>query len=518
MTRIGLVSFAAAAALALTACSGSDGGGEGSTGASGDPVDGGTMRIVQVSDPRSLDPTAMVNASTSQPLVGNSLYGTLVVDDPETGFFKPSMTDWSTPDGGTTWEVEIQPDIMFSDGTPLDAEAIVYNFKRHQDPANGSTYAAIAQHITKFDVKDPQHLTITLDAPNAWYPHGLTPTSLNWVASPTALAKGRDAFDKAPVGAGPFLLDEWRRGASMTFKRNPDFWTDGKPHLDEFTMTLGVDPAQRVNTLRSGGADLVLGSDVTASADAEAAGLNVVRQVVNGGQTGPMLTSKPPFDDIRAREAFSKAIDPEQVNQAVYDGKATVIDSLFSEGTPFHTDEVLPEYDPDRAQELFDELAAEGKPLDFTLLVSTGGSAPEIAEAIQAQIRSYDNVEMDVETVDAATQIGRVVSGGFQATLSGVSFNDPEAAVFEWYHSGGLFNLSQIKDPTIDETLETGRTESEEAARKEGYTAFEKRAKELYLNLWLFRGDTSVYTSDDVGGVSFYGLGSLIPEDLWISK
>ncbi len=220
-----LTATACAGALLLSACgaSGTDTGSQTSVGAEdGDPVAGGTADVLQPAEPRSLDPASLSNTFSHQPVVGNALYGTLMINNLDTFEIEYKMaTDFSTADGGTTFTLTLQPGLTFTDGTPLDASAVKFNWDRLRDPALGSTAIRQAAQVTNSEVVDPTTLTITLAAPNPHFPQGMLGTSMNWIASPAALQKGQAAFDENPVGAGPFTLTEWTRQSVIELEKNP---------------------------------------------------------------------------------------------------------------------------------------------------------------------------------------------------------------------------------------------------------------------------------------------------------
>lgn len=95
----------------------------------GDPIQGGTVSVVQGGEPRSLDPATLVNAWVSNSLIGNALYGTLLVNDPETLEITPVLAEsFDTADGGATFELKLREGLLFTDGTAYDAEAVRYNW------------------------------------------------------------------------------------------------------------------------------------------------------------------------------------------------------------------------------------------------------------------------------------------------------------------------------------------------------------------------------------------------------
>lgn len=203
----------------------------------------------------------------------------------------------------------------------------------------------------------------------------------------------------------------------MKLERNPDYWDAPRPYLDSLELRAVSDANQRVNMMVSGGADLASESSWAALAKADQAGLVTDAVPVGGGQYLVMNTRRAPFDDPRAREAVSAAVNLDDINTAVFEGHGEVPDTLFPESSPFHADIPLRQDDPERAQQLFDELAAEGKPVEFTFTATSLVEIRSVAESLQAQLAAYDNVDVQVEVLDIAGYMPRTAARDFDMII-----------------------------------------------------------------------------------------------------
>ncbi|MFD6892991.1 ABC transporter substrate-binding protein [Rhodococcus sp. NPDC060086] len=518
--------FAAAcsAALVLGACgSGGDSGSENNSTAAtveaGEPVAGGTARILQMGEPRSLDPAALSNTWPHQPLLGNALYGTLLVTNNDTFELEYKMaTDFSTEDGGKTFTLTLQSDLVFSDGTPLDAAAVKYNWDRLKDPTLGSTTIRQAVEVESTEVVDPLTMRVTMVEPNPQFGQALVAGALNWVASPAALEQGRESFDRNPIGAGPFTLVNWARQDAVELEKNPQYWDAPKPYLDSLTVRTVADANQRSNTMTTGGADLTAETSWTNVNKADAAGLQYVVTSTGGGQFAGMNQRRAPFDDERARRAVSLAVDLEAVNTVVYNGEGEVPTSFFPEDSPFYADIPLGETNVEEAQALFDELAAEGKPVEFTFLSYPTTESRVLAEAIQAQLSAFENVEMNVEVTDFAAVTARAGARDFDMLISSAVTQDPDYALSMAFTSDSTGNFMGVDNPELDAALERGRFGATQEERKAAYDEVQQILAESVVGLWYTRALPSVTFSEDTHGVQLFSLGSTLPEELWISN
>ncbi|WP_076784632.1 ABC transporter substrate-binding protein [Parafrankia discariae] len=513
------VAVACCAALVLGACGNGDSGpSAGTAGPSGEPVAGGTAQMLILSDPRSLDPASLGNQAAITAVLGNALYGTLMTTD-EAGKVEYSMAEsFATTDEGKTFALKLRPNLVFSDGTPLDAAAVKFNWDRLRDPATASPSAAEAAMVASTEVVDDVTLKVTLAAPVTAYAQAVVGSGMNWIGSPAALRKGPQAFDESPVGAGPFTLQSWSRQAEIRLVKNPRYWDAPKPYLDGITMRAVLDSDQRYNTLTSGGADVVIETDWTNLNKAEKAGLPTDLLPLSGGYFIALNTRREPFGDVRARQAVAAALDIDALNLAVYNGEGQVADTLFAKSSPFYSDKPLATVDRAKAQKLFDELAAEGKPVSFTFSTYPSTENKLIAENVQAQLGSFKNVKVQVAVVDYS-QVGAMrTTHDFDAIVSAAAFQDPEPRLLANFTGNSPANMSGLVDPELDRSLLAGRTATSTEERKAAYDAAQARLTATVPAVFLTRSAPAVIAGKDVGGLVQYGAGSLLPEKLWIRK
>src|SRR5579864_3796325 len=234
--RVGVVVVAVGAAFVVQACSGSSTPAKGpsttAAAASGTPVSagptttqgpkvGGTLRFGLESDVSTLD-DAQALSQPADKAIALSIYDPLASYD-DTGNVVPYLASAITHSSDSaTWTVTLRQGITFSDGTPLNADAVVAHFKRLQDPATKSYWSTDAD---KFTVTAPDENTVVfhLSAPNVAFAQDLCGTE-GYIESPTAAkAEGAD-FARKPVGTGPFILKEYVTGDHVLVTKNPTYW------------------------------------------------------------------------------------------------------------------------------------------------------------------------------------------------------------------------------------------------------------------------------------------------------
>ncbi|WP_436777644.1 ABC transporter substrate-binding protein [Yinghuangia sp. YIM S09857] len=305
------------------------------------------------------------------------------------------------------------------------------------------------------------------------------------------------------------MLKDWVRGSHQVYGRNPNYWQKDKglPKLDELTFKSVPDIKQEFNTVKSGQADLFLSSDGKVLEQAEEE-LRLKRFTTDGGQIVQFNLRKAPFDDVRARRAMTLALDPADIPKTLNNGYVPA-KSFFTASSPFFDPAVTqPAQNKAEAQRLFDELAAEGKKVDFSYLVPQNPSSVAVAEYMQSRLKEFSNVTMRIEPLEIGTYIVKyAIQREYQATLTQIWAVDPEPMLYAYWQSQSPFNLSGWNNPQADAALAAGRASTDPAVRKQAYSELQK-ALVADVPLWSYAESlTGAIHSDKVTGLEHYNAG-----------
>ncbi|MCF2528566.1 ABC transporter substrate-binding protein [Yinghuangia soli] len=468
MKKAAALAAAGALALGLSGCGDSDDGGSGAKG--GDK----SLTILAVSDARQFEPFHATYAAVTDLNRMLAVYDALFYTDNGTNKIVPHIGEsLTTDDGGATWTLKIKSGVKFSDGTDYNAEAVKANWDMHAKKETGSYHIAAAASLTS-EVVDPLTLRIKPLAPNANLDR-LIALELTYIASPKSLAE--DPKGEKPVGAGPFLLKQWDKGSQMVFEKNPTYWQGaGKPALDKLVIKVLPDIAQQLNTVKAGGADAFFTIDPEKTANAKKDGLALTPFTLDGGQMMAFNSTKPPFDDPRARQAVALALDPANLNETVFGGTAVPAKGIFnSKDRFFDASAVQPAPDKAAAQQLFDTLAAEGKPVKFTYLVPDNPASNKTAEYTMTALNGFKGVEVKLEKIDVKQYTNKLnIQRDYQAALYQVWASDPEPIMFKLLMSKSPENFMGYKNEVVDQALLAGRASADEAVRKTAYAQLQK--------------------------------------------
>ncbi len=466
---------------------------------------GGSASLIAGSDAPSLDPTTVINSDSQGSTVMDAIYGVLFTTDAQGNVVPGLATGFSSPDG-LTWTLKLRPGVKFSDGTPFDANAVMAQWTREAASIqSGATWAALKYFGVSMTVVDPQTLQVVLKTVDRQFQQMVVWSNLEWIPSPTAVASEGANFSNKPVGAGPFLLQSRIPNVDEVLVRNPTYWEAGYPKLDTLTIKIIVDGTQAQNAFDTGEANASLEYNEQTAVQK---GYRTSTIKLIGGDNWLFGTKSEPFNDIRARQAVYDAIDMNQLNQDVFQGKETVATSLFPEGTTFYNPNIsFPTTNKAEAQTLFNQLAAEGKPVKFTI-VGTQGTMSWMVD-LQTQLNAFKNVTVSVKALEASTYGLNLYTGDFQMAVYGVTGLDPEPAV-ESFRSNWPLPIASMDDPKIDADLNQGIEATTQAGRQAAYDALQQDMNAQYRILWQNPSIFNATEHTNVAGLQLYGQGSVL--------
>lgn len=539
-----LAAAAAVAALAAAACSSGADDAEGTDGAN--VVEGGTLVYATGdAEPVCLDPH--VGGNYPQALISTQFLEPLVGRDAD-GEIQPWLaTEWHVSDDGLTWDLVLAEGITFTDGTPLDAEAVKTNIEHLQDPATGSSTGYLAvQKISEVEPLDDTTVRFHLSEPDSALLESL---SQQWTAiqSPAGIERGQEANCASPIGTGPFVVSEWIPQQHVTLVRNDDYATrgpesagEGPVDLERIEWRFIPDPATRWAALQSGEVHVIDNPEPAAIVEAQASD---EIQHIDAPRPGSvnrieLNSSQTPFDDIRVRQAFIHAADVGPGIESLYQGVVERSYSPLSSVEPFaYGDETLFVTDLAEAERLlaeagWDEVDDEGyrvrdgERLTVRFPVSTNQSvAAEQAlfEQIQANTRQA-GFEVILTPLDLSGWYGALAApeDGDENAYEAVSapYTKVGADVLRTlYHSDGTVpapsgyfaNHAQVADDELDAILDEAARLTDQAARADLYAQAQQHVLEGYYvlplydqqNHFLVRGVTGVTTLGTVATPTF---------------
>ncbi|WP_246943075.1 glutathione ABC transporter substrate-binding protein [Bacillus pinisoli] len=464
--------------LALAACGGgekpAEEGAEGTEGTNEETEvqEGGELVFVISQDAPTLDPHGMNDTATTN---ATSQMFERLTDYAEDGSVIPMLATEFSPVDETTWEFKLREGVKFHDGTDFTAEAVKLSLERLIDPEFASPRAVVLNMITEVVIVDDYTVHIKTKFPFAPLPAHLAHNAGSIIA-PSALEEeknGGTKVDQNPVGTGPFKFVSWSPGAEINFEKFADYWGEGAK-VDTLKFVTVPEQATRNAMLETGEADVI---QVGASDVSYMEGIDTVELTTVRGTRMDYLgfnMNKAPYDNVKVRQAISMAVNKEDIINGILDGQGVAAVGPLAPTVVGNYQGLTPlAYDVEAAKALLAEAGfAEG--FKTTLWVNDGNKErADIAELIQAQLAPL-GIEVSIEIVEWGAFLEKTGAGEHELFLLGWTTvtADADYGLYALFHStmvGAPGNRSFYKNDRVDELLDLGRQEADQAKRDEAY-------------------------------------------------
>jgi peptide/nickel transport system substrate-binding protein len=484
------------------------------------PNKGGTLTVLEGTNfagswAEGLDPATNLSAVANQTLM-NAVYGGLFQVSSAGKTVFDLASGYQITNGAKTLTIELRHGVTFSDGTPFNAAAVVYNFKRDLASSSAAKPTWVATSIT---ARNAYTVVVNVKTPDGAIVNQFQDSNVNWIASPGAIAKmGEKAFALAPVGAGPFEVMSDQLDTKLTLKANPNYWQPGHPYLDGLIFQSVANDQTALDALQSNEAqayEYMASQNLVGSY--KSAGYTVTADPAAAGACVLMNTTIAPFNNIVAREAIYYATDSQSLNQGLNGGAFPLDESFTGPSGLFYNPKVpgYRSYDLAKAKALVAQLGG----LSFTLDVADlGGDAAQEGEALQTM---YEAAGMTV-TINSlpglAAYIQAYESHQWQISPSGLGSWDPAGSTGLAFRLQTGSPFSGVNDPHLDALMAQAAGTVNSAQRAKLYDEIA-----VYLNKMAYAPFLYSGVSWDVAAKGVQGPGlttpapdfSNGPETLW---
>jgi peptide/nickel transport system substrate-binding protein len=415
---------------------------------------------------------------------------------------------------GLSYTVQLRRDVLFNDGTPMNAQAVTASYQRFVSTP-GSSRKADFTDVANVTAVGPYTVVFHMAQKDSSF------TSNMYVLSPTALASEGASFGANPVCAGPFMFDHEDAGLDVTVVKSPYYWDKGDVHLDEVVFKAFPDDASAVAALAAG--DIQVDARLT-PAELSAVKANASLQVLpftsqgwesidinignkNGVQSYPYSTngvgtalSTSPL----LRKAFEEAIDRTALVRVAEQNLAVPsCTPIEASDTPWFqlTKIKCTPYDPEDARRLVERSGIQNPSVHLL----SGASDAVLAQFIQAEEAAVGiNVVID-QTVSTTT--GQT-TGQFDAALDSWSGGpDPNGDTFDFFDSNGPRNYSGYSNPRMDYVLENGLKATNAKARAVNYRVVNQIVEADRPRIFLYAPILLTAVSSSIEGLFLNGGG-----------
>ena len=439
-------------------------------------------------NPRDYDPATEHDSGDKR------VYSGLVSLDTNLNLVPELAASWDISSDGTVYTFHIRTNAKFHDGRAVVAQDVIYSWERAAKPATQSdtvlTYlgdivgvaqmqAGTADHISGLKAIDDHTLQVTIDAAKPYFLYKLT-MPVAFVLDQKNVESGANWY-RTPNGTGPYKLTRWDTGQLMVYTANQDFYL-GAPSIPQIVVELfsGIG----INLFESGEIDMtgISTSDVARVLDpTDPLHPDVYSGVSLCTEYVVFDVTKPPFDDVKVRQAFSMAFDRQKYIDVVNNGVGIPAVGLYPPALPGYNLNLqgLP-YDPAQARQLLAQSKYGGPqglpPITFTDAGFGNSAGPSVAAMAQMWQQNL-GVTITVENLEPDRYLDLLNSGQHGQLFSSGwcgDYPDPENFADVLFHTGAQQNTGKFSDPALDTVLDQARGEQDVTKRIQLYQQAEQ--------------------------------------------
>ncbi len=453
---------------------------------------GGRYVTGSIGEPSNLIPYISTD-SASHDVAGLLFVGLLRYDE-NLRVATDAAEEYSVEEGGKLLRFRLRQGILWEDGVELTTDDVEFTWKIVTDPKTASPYAEDFMQVKEFRKTGKYTFEVRYD-------NYFSGAIASWMGAilPKHILDGQNlrdtSFSRSPIGAGPYRLDSWVTGASVTLEASPTYFK-GEPYIQQVVYRIIPDTSTMFLETRAGKLDMMGLTPQQYLRQTQGAFWDEnYRKYKYLSSTYVFMGFNmlhPFFKDVLVRRAIGHAIDRQGIVKGVLMGEGVSSFGPYKPGTwAYHETLQPPKFDVALAKELLKKagfadtnndgiLEKDGKTFTFTLLTNQGNDQRILtATVIQSQLKDV-GIKVEIRTVEWAAFIKEFINKGqFDAVILGWTMT-PDPDIYDVWHSskakpGGL-NFTRYINKEVDSLLEQARQTPDVAERKKFYT----RVQEIF--------------------------------------
>jgi oligopeptide transport system substrate-binding protein len=460
-----------------------------------EPVPPADLRIINGSEPETLDPALITSISDSRIVRG--LFEGLTRLKAETARAEPALAErWEISDDGKRYTFYLRKNAVWSNGTPITSADVVYSWQRVLDPMTAADYAGQLYFVKnaenfntgksdpdtgrKYTAKDvavytidAHTLAVELNAPTAFF--------LDLCAFPTLAVVPRFWIEKhgdrwtiehpVPV-SGPYMLDFWKLNDRVRVRANPRHWSGKLPPCQVVDFIPMKFPTTALNLYDTGAADIIWDKSLIPSSL-----MDVLRKRPDchtfgylGSYFFRFNTTRKPFDDVRVRQALTMAIDRQRLVNNITKAGEQVAEHFVPKGTADYESPAGLPHNPERARKLLAEAGyPDGKGFPtFTYLMNNAPIDAQISVELQAMWKKELGIKMEIRQSEWKVYLNEQSQLNFDISRSSWIGDYNDANTFlDLFMSNNGNNRTGWKNAKYDQIMRSANLQTDTAKRRE---------------------------------------------------
>ena len=474
---------------------------------------------------------AAISSSSGVQSVTQSVYDSLLIDTSDGGVVPNLATSWDVSDDATEYTFHLVENAAWHDGQPFTSADVKCTAEENWKPFHSRNSVALA-NLVEVQTPDDYTAVFVFSEPNAALLGSLGKYDGNIVAD-HVFCDGQPVDShpnntEIPIGTGPFMVENYVPGDRVEMVKNPNYWREGQPYLDELIYRIIPDPASRALAIEAGEIDFLVTFSVPNFSEVirlgEIDGITIGDYGINtrlaSGMHIAFNLSREIPGDLAVRQAIAHSIDKAFLVENVMQGFGTAMEGPFT-GSSWDTDDVVHtyEFDVDAANQLLDDAGyargADGNRFTLNFVYDAGRSQTSlVAEVFIAQMAEL-GIGLEVDALDRETSIDQIfIQHDYDVAIPGEFLGlgpDPSVGIRTYFHGDNIGeapfnNGSGYNNEVVNQALDAAAGEIDPDARLELFkTAAEQITEDLPMisliapqRKTLFRDEFTNFTWADV--------------------
>ena len=430
------------------------------------------FRVGMQDDIDNLDPAR--SSTTASRIIFSSLCDKLIDITPELDYVPQLATEWSWSDDRLHLTMKLRNDVVFHDGTPFNAKAVIANIERAISVPESRRKSELAS-ISSVKAAGEYEVVFTLKSPDATLISQFT-NQAGMMISPTAAEKEGTNFGNNPVCSGPYIFSSRVAQDRIVLKKFDKYRNAANHHFDTLTFLPIPDSTVRLANLQAGNIDMIERLAPTDAAavkqDANLAFVNIAGlgyQALTVNLRTDKAGNNPMGHEAKVRQAFSLAIDRKALNDVVFAGTSVPGNQFVSPASPWYASKFpVPERNVEKARALLKEAGLDR--VNVEVQVANNPVQLQMMQVVQSMVAEA-GFDLKIQSMEFASMLAAQNTGDVQVGQIGWSGRtDPDGNIYgQLACNAGPLNDAGYCNKDLDKLLNEARQTPDTAERKALY-------------------------------------------------
>jgi peptide/nickel transport system substrate-binding protein len=441
--------------------------------------------------PTSLDIEAVAGAALDQVLIGNIYQGLLNIND--SGKVVPALaTSYAVSPDGLTYTFQLVQNATFHDGSPVTSADVVWSFDQIIAPDATNPDASEFAAVGSVAAQGPDTVVVTLKHRDTLFPYELTDREGLVFKQGTNFA----ATNNTENGSGPFTLQSFNQGTSVTFVRNEHYWGT-EPKVAKVVFEYITTPNTANNAEQTGSTDVENNVEPQLLKPFKNSNYTITQGTSNDKYTLAFNNTYGPLKNVKVRTAIREAINKPGLISSQSGGGVLggiLVGSYVPPGVPWYQNLTsIDKYNPEQAKKL---LAQAGYAHGLTLTLSVPNIYPStVNEYVAAELKQV-GITLKIDQIEFATWLTQVYEGKkFQVSLV------DQAEAYDLYNYATPSYYWNYDNAQVQQWYNDGVEATTDAERNTDFEKVARAISEQAVSDWLFIGKPITVIRKGVSGV-----------------